>query len=166
MHETDNEMTDPEVAHLAGYFDARGVITVHVLANDDYKIGYEIRPSVKVTAPAVDQALIGKWMAYCDDRQVKYGLTEKDDSVRLDIRHLPSAKRFLDPLAPYFVASFDAVDIFMQEVLPRLMDDVHHEKQGFIEVLEAAQPLRAHPSSQERHTVEEFKQKWADELTA
>lgn len=161
--EIDNEseltMDETDIAHLAGYVDAQGRITVHVIKNDDYSTGYELRPSVRITIPREDEALVGKFMAYCEANVVQYTWHDESgggaSSGQIDIKTPEAIRRFLRPLAPHLVATFDDASLLVEGVLPGIEEKEHHTPEGLLGILDTARPLRS-GGPDRGHTIDEL----------
>lgn len=162
-----NSMDDDDVAHLAGYLDARGRITVHVVQDDSYSIGYNLRPTVRIHIPEDHELFLGKLMAYCDETGVRFSESEREDggSTLFEVKRHDSISRLLEPMLPYLTAKFDAAHLMVEGLLPGMADGHHRTKQGFIELLERAEPLRHQDSATSKHTAEDFYKRWEDDLT-
>jgi hypothetical protein len=160
--QTDSEQTNSvdnqNVAHLAGVFDSAGSIKVQISKNDKYAIGYSIQPLVTVSVPVRDEAVIGKFMAYCEDEGVRYGVTEKDSagSMILRVKRLDSIKRFLDPLMPNLVAKYEQSLLMLSEIIPRLEDDAHLDESGFYELMGVVDELNSLGADRNRKYDQEF----------
>jgi len=142
------QMTEPDLIHLAGVFDAIGVITVSISKKDSYKVGYEITPIVRITSSRNDnRVLMGKIIEYCDQQGVRYGITEKENtsdakSDKIEIKRTESIQRFLEPILPSLVAKFEEATIMLEEIIPRIEDDKHRSKEGVYELMEFADMIR------------------------
>ena len=145
------DVDETDIAHLAGVIDAAGTVTVHVTKNDRYSIGYQYSAVVELSRPANDDdPLIGKLLAYCDEYGVRYKLSEgfNDDeggnskSYRWVCNSPDNIERFLKPMLPFLVTEYESAVIMMEQIIPRMKDDLHTEKGGFYELMEFADVVR------------------------
>jgi hypothetical protein len=143
------DVDDTDIAHLAGVIDAIGTVTVRVTKNERYSIGYQYSAVVQISRPAnADDPLLGKLLAYCDEYGAKYKLTEESDddgkgeSYRWACNSPDSIERFLEPMLPYLVTEYESSVIMIEQILPRIEDGLHTEKQGLYELMEFADMVR------------------------
>lgn len=155
-------MDDEQIAHLAGVVDSLARITVHVMKNERYSLDYEFRASIRVRLPYEtdgDEMLIGKVLAYCDERGVKHGESREDRFV-IEIREPESIERFLSPMMAYLVRQHGDAMLMLEEIVPAIERGEHTEKEGLINLLEISEPLRSESRKGEGHTPEEFREMW------
>jgi hypothetical protein len=162
---------DTDLAHLAGYYDAVGNITVHISQTDDYNIGYQFQPVLRLNSPVNDDnPIIGKLMEYCEQNGVKYSLSEKAQSNDPEkktyewfCKNPASIKRFLEPLMRYLVTQFEISVVMVEEIIPRIEDGRHLEKDGFFELMEFADLIRESNRQHARmkYTREYFAEEWS-----
>ena len=165
------DMEDTEIAHLAGFIDAVGSVTVHVSKNDSYKLGYNYTPVVRASRPMNDNdPLLGKLLEYADEQGVRYSLSEKShakdrDSMSYEFfcKRPDGVKRFLEPLLPYLVAKYEPALILLEHVIPRIEDGLHLEKEGFYELMEFADAIRQNDrqKSIKKYDQEYFANEWS-----
>lgn len=162
-------MEETEVAHLAGAFDTAGSITVQINKNDSYAIGYQFRPILRLQRPGGDEdPLIGKLMAFCEEQGVKYSISKKShgadrdtQSVEWSVKDKESIERFLKPLIPHLVTEYVKAAIMLDEILPRIEDGFHQERETFYELMEYADKLReANRGPSVKYDQEYFEEEW------
>jgi len=161
------DMEDVQIAHLAGVFDVAGSVTVQVSKNNRYSIGYQYQPVVRFHRPANDDdPLMGKLMEYCDDLAVRYHISEKEHGAgrkpayEFTVKDAESIKRFLEPMAPYFVVRYEPASLLLDVVIPAVKDDEHTTKEGFLRLMPAADTLRGGTSREVKYTTEYFEDEW------
>lgn len=163
-------MNSEEIAHLAGVFDAVGTLTVHITKNDRYTIGYQFQPMIRLFRPAgKEDPLMGKLMAFCDERGIKYGIAEKahakdrdSTSYEWKVKNPESIERFLEPLLPYLVTTFPRATLMLEQIIPRVKDGHHTEKETFYELMKYADELRGpiNKGTDAKYTQEYFEKEW------
>lgn len=144
------DVDETDIAHLAGVLDAAGTVMVHVTKNKRYSIGYQYSAVVKISRPANDDdPLLGKLLAYCDENGVRYKLSKdsnKEDSDSKSYRWVcnkpDDIERFLEPLLPFLVSEYESAVIMIEQIIPRMKDGLHTEKEGFYELMEFADTVR------------------------
>jgi hypothetical protein len=161
-------MEDTEIAHLAGFVDSAGRITVHVAKNERYALDYELRPIIRIYIPETSEAMVGKIEAYCDDYGVKTTRTHKEasHSYCIHIRDRASIRRFLEPMMDWLVIQYEAAIIMLDEILPAFEEGKHTDPEGFVEILRIAQPMRVGPRGEDQLRAEDFAEKWDVEIPA
>lgn len=143
-------MDETDLAHLAGVIDAIGTVTVRVSKSERYSIGYHYQAVAQVSRPANDDdPLLGKLLAYCDEYGAGYKLTEVSDddgggiSYRWACNSPDDIERFLEPLLPFLVTEYESSVLMIEQILPRMEDGLHTEKEGSYELMEFADIVRA-----------------------
>lgn len=169
--ETENNVVEPEqIAHLAGAFDMAGNITLRVTKSSDFSLGFTMRPTVYMTYPVREsEALMGKVDAYCEDQGVAATINqtnkEGESSYRLTIEGKENnyIERFLKPLMPYLITKYRPAILMLDEVLPRIEDGQHKNKEGFVELMGYADELRKGRTNRGRlkYTQEWFEEEWS-----
>lgn len=165
------DMEDTEIAHLAGVLDAVGTVSVHVSKNDRYSIGYQYQAVVRVIRPMDDNdPLMGKLMAYSDELGVKHSISEKSHGPDSDsksyewfCKNPESIRRFLEPMLPYLVTQYEKAVIMLEQIVPRIEDGLHREKQGFYELMEFADMIREdnRRGTELKYTQDYFAEEWS-----
>jgi len=156
-------METPEVAHLAGVFDAGGNITVEIAPNQSQRINYTYRPTLQISLSTDDEPLLGKLVAFCDEYRIKYNLKENDSTTRLIIRDKGSIERFLEELSPYLVTTYEDARIMLQIVLPAVRNGDHRSKDGFYQLMKMADRLRESNKTRSnvKYDQEYFAEEWS-----
>jgi hypothetical protein len=163
------DVEDIDIAHLAGFLDGTGKITAHVSKNKKYSIGYEIQPLVKFIRPSSEDPALGKLMEYCDENGVRYGVSERSQAPdrehrksELIIKRPDSIMRFLEPMLPYLTSQYPKAIVMLEQIVPRIEDEVHHEKEGFYELMEFADMIReGGRGGKLKYTQEYFADEWS-----
>lgn len=161
-------MEETQTAHLAGVFDSIGGISIKISKNDGYNLGYTYQPILRLGRPKDDgDPLMGKLMQYCEDNHVRYSISEKEKAG--NNRHLWTCKRkdaienFLEPMLPYLVTHYESAVLMLEQVLPRIRDDRHLDKEGFYELVELADKIRENnrKGADPKYTAEYFRDEWS-----
>lgn len=134
---TTDGVNDVDIAHLAGFIDGAGVVTVEIIKHSNYKIGYSMEPVVRVQRPDDEDLMLGKLAAYCDENAIRYrvnevnrGKGEDDSSIEFKINKPGDVEMFLEPLMDHLVSKLRQADILLQ-LIPELEKDTHRTKKGF-----------------------------------
>lgn len=135
-------MHDEQIAHLAGVMDAAGTITVHIQPRDNYSIGYEFRPLIRIKRPESDAAIIGKLDEYAAQHDAEVHLEETDLGYELEVYGADNIEAFLEPMWEHLVAKYDAAHIMLKAIVPSVRNNDHLEKRGFYELMGAVDTLR------------------------
>lgn len=144
-------LSNEDIAHLAGVFDAIGIVNIRIAKDDTYRIGYEMRPICEVTQTEgpMQDALMEKMCAYCDENNVKYMMVHankregENDRNKLTITEPWAIEEFLEPLLPYLVANYEPAVLMIEAAVPLLKHDRHLDKQGFYDLMGIADQLRS-----------------------
>lgn len=164
-------MDDTDVAHLAGVWDGTGTITVRVGKNDRYRLGYQFSPLIEAYIPSHQEALLGKFDAYCETQGVNVKFNEKPNeqssTTAIQIVKHDSIERFLEPLMPWLVGQQWPATILLEGLLPELEAGTHKTKNGFVELMELADELRAsnRQGPEPKYDQEYFEEEWGIEAT-
>lgn len=166
-----HSMEEIQIAHLAGAFDVAGVLNVHITKDDEYRIGYRMSPLCSMTFPVErDNPFLGKMISYCEDENVQYYLTEifndnkeKSKSQRIEIKDPYSLEAFLLPMLDHLVTHYESAIIMLEQITPRIKDDLHKEKEGFYEIMGFADVLRqkSNHTSRTKYDQEYFAEEWS-----
>lgn len=164
-------MEETQIAHLAGAFDVTGVLNVYINKEEGYKVGYRMTPLCRMTFPVErEDPLLGKMISYCEEQNVQYHLNEtfndqeeKSTSQRIEIKKPHSIEAFLLPLLDHLVTHYEAAIIMLEQIVPRIKDDLHKEKDGFYEIMQFADVLRekSNHTSRTKYTAEYFSEEWS-----
>jgi 5-methylcytosine-specific restriction protein A len=165
------DMNKPDTAHIAGFFDAAGTISGHIVKGGA-TIGYRFEPMVRITRPAEDSYIFGKIDEYCSEHGVHFSLNEVTrngtESFEFVIKQPNSVTRFLEPLMPYFVTQFENSQIMLSFVIPSMEQRKHLTKPGFYEIIKALDEIRdeTRQGKNPKYTAEFFREEWSEDLAA
>lgn len=153
-------MDDTDIAHLAGYVDAKGRLTVHIRTNDQYRIGYEFLPLIRIHVPLDDESMLGKLDAFADEKGVRYSLNRKDDMglAVFEVRDRDGIERFLHPLMKYLVSDYHDAEFLLTQAIPAMRSGQHLTKPGFYRLVKLSEPLRDQKNT--KYTAEHFEAEW------
>lgn len=159
-------MDDHDVAHLAGVLDGAGRISVSISKEDSYAVGYRFRPYIRVHRPPDDDALLGKLDAYADEYAVRYTINNQGDGMIFEIHDSENIERFLEPVLPWLVTTYEPSIIMLDKILPALRDGKDKTKQGLYELAGYADELREvhHRGQKTKHTQAHFADEWESEI--
>lgn len=165
-----NLMEDTQVAHLAGFFDGVGSVTIRVVKDSDYRLGYTLQPMLRLLRPDDEDPCLGKLMAYCDEEAVRYSLSEKShggdresSSFEWTVKKPESVERFLQPLMPYLVTNYRPAEVMLATVLPAIEDDAHRDEESFYDLIGVAEELRNYTQQRReaKYTQEFFEEEFS-----
>jgi hypothetical protein len=151
-----------DVAHLAGLIDGGGSIRVAVAQQDSYALGYSLTPTVRFSTPRKKDPAIGKLEAFCEEHNIRYSLTEAETTIELSIDNKEGVKIFLEKVIDYLVTTFEDALIVMNEIIPRIEDKQHTNKEGFCEIMGYVDLLGGSGQTENRkYTQEYFLKLWS-----
>lgn len=164
---------DIQIAHLAGVFDAIGSIRLSVIKDSDYRIDYNLRPSLILLRPDRDDPVLGKLMQYSEECGIKYSIIEqshgKDGSVSLQwtVQDIENVRLALEPMMKYLVTKFFPAELMLTEILPALENEKHRSKDGFYEIMGLSDKLREYKSDygNVKYTQKYFAEEWEEDLS-
>lgn len=166
-----NSMENDQIAHLAGFFDAVGNITIRVVKNSNYSLNYTLHSMLEVYRPSDDDPILGKLLAYCDENEVRYGISEQSHgaerdstSVKWTVKEPDSVEQFLQPMMDYLVSKFFEAELMLTQILPAIRNGDHRERQGFYELMGLSDELIRRSTSnkkESKYTQEYFKDEWS-----
>jgi hypothetical protein len=163
-------MEDEQIAHLAGYFDGVGSVTIRVIKDSDYRLGYTLQPSLRLQRSNDEDPAIGKLLAYCDEEAVRHSVSESShgadrasSSIEWSVREPESVERFLRPMMPFLVTNYVPAEIMLTDVLPAIENDAHREKESFYHLIGVAEQLREYTGENQaaKYTQEYFEDEWS-----
>lgn len=157
-------MEEIEVAHLAGFFDAVGNIGVNIKKDDRYKLGYIMRPVIRLSRSNEDDPIFGKMMEYCEDEGVvNYNVSETENDIRWFTRDKNDIERFLEPLMPHLVSSYRRAELMIGVIIPSMKDKKHLEKDTFYEMVGVVEEMRNQkPNTPDmKYDQEHFAEEWS-----
>jgi hypothetical protein len=147
---TTADVEDTDIAHLAGFIDGAGVVTVDIIKHQNYKIGYSMEPVVRVSRGNHEDLIFGKLAAYCDENAIRYRVEEKSHgegkdttSTEFKINKPDDVRRFLEPMMDYLVSKFVQANGLLQ-LIPELENDTHRSEEGFYQLMELVDEIRSH----------------------
>jgi hypothetical protein len=164
-----NSVEQDQIAHLAGYFDATGNIRIMIEKSDSYRLGYSIRPQLRLQRPGKDDPVFGKTIAFSEDVGAKFSISEisserrEQDSVRWTVEDVDSIERVLKEMMPYLVTKHRKAVLMLEYVIPAIRNDEHLTKEGFYELVKIAEQLRERSvgHGNVKYTPEFFADKWS-----
>ena len=164
-------MEPEEVAHLAGVFDAIGTITVHITEDKSYGVGYRFVPILQMVRPEnKEDPLLGKIIEYCEENNahyqfsdVSYNNNHEKKSHKWTCRGTHNIRNFLEPILPYLVSKYEQAMMMLEEILPRVEEDMHREKDGFYELMYFVDSIRGTSKSGKKikYDRDYFTEKWS-----
>jgi len=161
------------IAHeqVTGTLDAEGWIGVKISPDSGYRVDYRLQPRVQISQSSQDR-LMDALCAYCDARGVNCHVTSlKYDDDRTDqyvwgVQGISTTRGLLTPLRDQFIVKREQVDLFLDEIIPRLEDGVHHTKEGFLEVMYYIDRFNLYKGgSRGKYTLNYFEDLWEMEYT-
>lgn len=166
----EQDVNEPDVAHLAGYFDGRGSFIFSITKDDSYATGYSFRAACRLTVPTNrDDPTLGKFAAYCNEVGARYSVAEvaqprtnSNTSDRLEIKQPASIRRFLEPLTPHFVTSYENSLIVLEEIVPAMEAGRHTDKEGLHDLMGWVDQIReAQDATNVKYDQDYFADEWS-----
>jgi hypothetical protein len=153
-------MEKSQLAQLAGYVDGAGTVGVTVAKREQYKIGYAIRPVVKISLKHESDLMVGKILAYADENGIE--VEEKDN--RLIVEGRQPVEAFLSPLVNYLVTKYDQTLLLLDVLFPMMEREYHLDRDGFIEAMEVVDEIRGY--NENRGTEVKYDKEYFEDLWA
>lgn len=167
--EQDERSEDYELmsSYVAGVIDSTSSVTVAVRKQSKSRLGYTITPRISL------QRHQGDLIRVVDSWAMENGIrgklneieTEKGTKYKFLVERRDDVTKFLELIEPYLIVRHDVVEIILKEILPRLEDGVHREKDGFVETVQYADLVRdSMGTSGSKYDTEFFEDLWSDDL--
>ncbi|AGM10941.1 HNH endonuclease [Halorubrum tailed phage 7] len=157
-------MERDHVAHLAGVFDVVGSVTAQLTKTEDTRIGFRFHPLIRINRPEDQEVLMGKLDAYCEDYDVDHSITKRSDSGSFvfEAKSPEGIRNFLMPMMDYLVVNHEEAIIMLEEILPRVEDDLHLTEDGLIEIMGYVDRLRetSRYGAEAKYTQSYFEDLW------
>lgn len=151
---------------VGGFVDGEGSIRLEI-GTTNTGIGYRVIPIVQVKQK--DRTSITVLEEYCEYVGANSNVIEnKSKDINVFICEGQSnVKSFLKPIRRQFVVKRGEVDIMLDDILPHLEDGNHHDRRGFIRLMEMSDRLNEHKGagSDRKYTLAYFENKWGMSLT-
>lgn len=158
-------------SQVTGSIDAEGHLGIRIISTNDYRVGYRMRPMVEVSECDHDR-LMDTLAKYGDARDVNYFIShserdeKRSDQYTWSVSGIQNTLDLLSPIRDRFIVKREQVDLFLDEILPRLKQGVHHEKEGFLEVMSYVDRFNSYKGgSRGKYTLEYFEELWEIEYT-
>lgn len=156
---------------LTGTLDAEGWIGVKVDQNSEYRVDHRLQPQIEVTETYRDH-LMEALCAYCNARGVNCHVSSlesnenRSDQYIWGVQGISNTRTLLTPLRDQFIVKREQVDLLLDEILPRMDQGVHHEKEGFLEVMYYVDRFNSYKGgSRGKYTLEYFEELWGMEYS-
>lgn len=148
---------------MAGYVDSDGVIAANIYESNS-RVGYHINPLASLT----QRKGTGIWwpvISYCEHWDINWRIEtkERENSTveRFSVTGQSNVRRFLWPIVEVMVVKRQQTKIMLDSIIPRLEDGVHHEKEGFIEVMEFVDQMNRHKGGRRgKYNADYFRELW------
>lgn len=155
----DNELIR---AYVAGVLDSRSSIRVNVRKEDSYSLGFVIQPTIEVRRNRPELVeLLAMW-GDSIGIQSQYG--EDGKGYRWTVNRREDVKTVLELLEPFLLVQDNVAGIILDEIIPRLDEQKHTTKEGFMELMEyveAARETIESPGST-KYNRAFFEKEWAE----
>lgn len=158
---------DYSVEWLAGVFDGLCRYRPNIARSDDYANGYSMYPITRLHRAGIHSTFVTHVMRFCNDYDLNVGDSCTSNTLNAVFTGSTNIRRVLDVLFPRLLVLAEHSAAMVEDILPRFDRDVHHEKQGFYELLRDFQPVaRASggPFRQQEYDPEYFADLWRDDL--
>ena len=157
---------------LTGTLDAEDWIGVKIDQNSEYQVNHRLQPRIEVTETYRDH-LMEALCAYCDAHDVNCHVSsleaneDRSDQYIWGVQGISNTRTLLTPLRDQFIVKREQVDLLLDEILPRMEQGVHHEKEGFLEVMYHVDQFNSYKGgSRGQYTLDYFEDLWGIEYTS
>ena len=161
-------MDDIDIAHIAGYFDGKGRLSVTINPEDGYRLGYRVQVTLSVPTPEDEPAMVGKLDAFAEEQHVKYKVKTMQNRHNFIVKEPKSIAAFLTPLLPYLVNRYQDANLMVEAVVPLLTGENDLTKRTVYELAGMADQLRQSSRGGQKATYDQdyFAEEWDLEATA
>jgi len=169
-----NVKLDVQTSQMAGLFDAEGSISLSPKRATSC-LNHVLKPEIQMQQVQDKTMLEDIFESYSDYIEFDYSsykmsnenYPDRQPIVQVNVYGKNNIKNFLAPLLPMLKEKQEQAIIMLREIIPRLENNVHLTKEGFIEMMKWKELLdREKPMGNEdrKYTVEYFQDLWADDL--
>lgn len=153
-------------SYIAGVFDGIGGIHATIKTGKSHRFGYRLEVLINLQSQRAQ--LVALFEDWCTDLGINPTVTElerkRDPAYRLTISRKEDIATVLSELSPFLLAQAHDARLVLNEILPRLQENAHYKKEGFVEIVELMDEMDS--STDREYDAEYFREKWADELEA
>jgi len=152
--------------YVAAAFDWAGMLHVAVRKKGSYKLGYALEFRIKFQK--TDKTAIGLVDEFCEYVGVTPNLNidEQDgrDVYELTITDRDDIATFLEAVYPFLVIRSEQAEILLEHVFPKLAENEHSTKRGFLDVMYYIDEVRdagsQRGSGTRKYDLEYFQNEW------
>jgi hypothetical protein len=148
--------------YLAGMMDSSGAANVAVSKSQTAPVGYTIH--VRVQFQSAFEVVIGMIDEIAEAHNWSSGIdsTEGAKKYRLSISTRQDITELLTLVEPFIVGRLEQVRLLLDVILPALGENAHHQKESFVELMEAVDEFRAASSrkAQSKYDSAYFRDLW------
>jgi len=161
-------MKESDIIYLAGLTDGVCSFEVNVGPHDNYATGFRFEPMIRMQFKESDTAVLGLLDEYCEEIGVNYSIQERSDttSLRFVVQDPDNICRFIGPIAPYLIRTYDDAKMLCDKILPKVKNGEHRTKQGIYDLMEYVEQLRAGSGRNPKYDREFFEKEWEGEISA
>lgn len=160
------EQSEPEVEgwmypYLAGALDFTTGLHARVQKSKSHSLGYTIVPTV--TFVHQNKTPLGMVDMICEQHGISTSMNQRDSGTyRLQVTGSDNIKTLLENIEPFIIGSAEQVNIMVNNIIPALELGEHHDKDGFIDVMDSIDNLRQYSSTRgtSKYTKEFFEDEW------
>lgn len=153
--------------YIAGLFDGDGSMMVRVHENEsEGGLGYKVGPMSDV-AVAKHDPFIDRLESFSENMGLNYNINIYDSedcqkqTVHWRIYERDSLRRLVPVLREYCVIKKPQLEIFGDEILPRLTEGTHSTRRGFLEVMAWKDIMDAYKGGQRgKYNLRFFEELW------
>jgi len=159
--------------YIAGMVDGDGEISSLISQVDDHKMDYRIQPHFKVVQTGNSMWNVMKVLESFSERnnisystrEIKHGNDDWNDGFSFTITEVESSIKFLNSINDYLVVKRKQANIMLNEILPRMKQEVHKNKQGFLEIMHWRDVMNSYKGGQRgKYNLEYFEDEWNIEI--
>lgn len=155
------------VEYIAGIVDALAIFRPSITPSS-YGIGYVMTPQIRMSRSGVHPAFALSLEQFCEQQNLPCTTTGGMKRLNTIIGGAAAIDKFAPVVGPYLVAKRDELSYLHGELVPRFLNESHHPKQNFYELVVDFEPLATHGSHRQRsrkYTPEHFEEVWSEEIT-
>ncbi|TQQ81889.1 hypothetical protein [Halonotius roseus] len=158
--ETERPSEPWKYPYVAGLIDGGSNLTVTVKKAEDTRVGYSIVIQLRVSN--TDPTMLGFLDEFCSEHGLEPVTRDSGDTFVLSINKRDDLLELLRLVEPYLIDRFPEAEILMNDLLPGLKAGKGSSKEGFYELMEYVDAIRAETNagSNPKYDQAYFESEW------
>ncbi|QLD89109.1 hypothetical protein HWV07_08730 [Natronomonas salina] len=155
------------VEYIGGIIDALATFRPSI-SRSSYGMGYVMTPQIRLYRGGVHPAFGLSVQQFCEQQNLPCTTTDEMQYLNTIIDGAAAIDEFAPVVGPYLVAKRDELAYLHGELVPRFLNESHHTKQNFYEIVIDFEPLATRGSRRQRnrkYTPEHFEDVWSEDIT-